>query len=76
MRDPRSNPKPGDIHAGPVVKLRVDRAMYGIGDTLEYVECSMCHREKSDFKGNRRFKPTEFRAFVSGEKTQVFNVAD
>ena len=74
VRDPRKNPKPGDIHAGPVVKLRVDRAMYGIGDVLEYVECSICHRDNDDFNGNRKFTPEQFEKFVTGEKSEVLDV--
>ena len=74
-RDPRKDPRPGDVHAGPVVKLRVDRAMFGIGNVLEYVECSICHRSKDDFKGCRRFTPEHFTDFVCGEKTEVLHVA-
>ncbi|MEN6536375.1 MAG: hypothetical protein ABFD89_22150 [Bryobacteraceae bacterium] len=75
-RDPRVEPKPGDIHAGPVVKLRVDRAMYGIGGSLLYVECSICHRSKDDFSGDRKFTPAQFAQFVAGDKVEVLHVAD
>jgi hypothetical protein len=40
MRDPRKDPRPGDMHAEPVIQLHVERAMEGIGG-LEYVACSM-----------------------------------
>lgn len=74
-RDPRNDPKPGDIHAGPVVKMRVDRAMYGIGGVLEYVECSICHRDNDNFSGNRKFTQRQFSEFVGGDGNEVLNVA-
>lgn len=75
-RDPRVDPRPGDVHAGPMLKLRVDRAMYGIGGVLLYVECSICHRSRDEFEGLRKFKPEQFTAFVSGEKAEVLHVAE
>ncbi len=73
-RDPRKDPRPGDIHAGPVIQLRVERAMEGIGG-LEYVECSMAFYGSSEFKGSRRFTPAQFQEFVGGDKTEVLHVA-
>jgi len=76
MRDPITDPKPGDIYAGPIVKLRVARVTYVIGMKLETVEFAICHRDRDDFKGCRKLSAAEFAKFVSGEKTEVLHVAE
>jgi len=76
MRDARTEPKPGDIYAGPIVKLRVDRVTYVAGMKLETVEFTICHRNREAYKGHRKLTAAEFINFVSGEKTEVLHVAE
>ena len=42
-RDPKLNPKPGDLLAGPMLKARVERITLGKEDVIEGVEYIVGH---------------------------------
>lgn len=74
-RDPRKDPRPGDIHAGPAINLRVERITEGMSG-IEYIEVSMAFYGSNDRKGTRKFRLEQFRQFISGEKVEVLHVAE
>jgi hypothetical protein len=75
MRDPRKDPKVGDVFAGPIMRLRVDYATVGIGGLVSVV-CSFSFNEPDKFSGARTFTTSQFEAFVGGEKTEVLHAAE
>ena len=76
IRDPRVNPKAGDIFAGPIMRLRVDLTTFAIGGVLVSVVCSFSFKEPDVFAGSRFFTQAQFQDFVSGDKTEVIHAAD